>query len=126
MPMLVLLAKLTPPKIEATVYAFLASTTNFCSTVISPFIGGLINTTFVGVTNDDMSNFYLLILISAGCIWIPLLFMDLVPLRHEMLAVSQGYGLLDSQFELEGVSFKKDSENERNEEGEKESLQRET
>ena len=43
LPILSLFAKITPVKIEGTIFAFLTGTMNFASTVISPGIGTWIN-----------------------------------------------------------------------------------
>jgi len=63
MPLLVLFAKVTPPHIEATVFAFLTSVSNFSNTVMSPLMGAIINDFFVGVTLDNLEDFYLLVVI---------------------------------------------------------------
>lgn len=43
LPILALFAKITPAKIEGTIFAFLTGTMNLASTVISPGMGTLIN-----------------------------------------------------------------------------------
>ena len=43
LPILSLFAKITPPKIEGTIFAFLTGTLNFQGTVIAPGIGAFIN-----------------------------------------------------------------------------------
>ena len=43
LPLMALFAKITPPKIEGTTYAFLTGTSNFGGTVISPGMGTWIN-----------------------------------------------------------------------------------
>ena len=57
-------AKVTPAKIEATIYAFLTGTTDLSGGVIAPLWGSFINRQFVGVTKDDMSGYSTLILIA--------------------------------------------------------------
>lgn len=57
LPTLALFAKITPTKIEGTVFAFLTGTTNLASSVISPLIGAWINDSFIGVTADNLSNY---------------------------------------------------------------------
>ena len=42
-PILSLFAKITPPKIEGTIFAFLTGTKNFQTTIIAPGIGTWIN-----------------------------------------------------------------------------------
>jgi len=89
MPLLVLFAKITPKHIEATVFAFLTSVNNFSSTVVSPLIGAFINDHYVGVTSEDFTNFYVLIIIQIACIGIPLLFIRLIPLKKEFLQIEE-------------------------------------
>lgn len=43
LPIMALFAKITPPRIEGTTFAFLTGTMNFGSTVISPGVGTFIN-----------------------------------------------------------------------------------
>merc|ERR1712100_318679 len=43
LPIMGFFAKVTPKKVEGTIYAFLTGTMNFCSTVISPGMGAFIN-----------------------------------------------------------------------------------
>ena len=57
LPTLALFAKITPPNIEGTVFAFLTGTTNLASIVIAPMVGVWINQTFIGVTADDLSKY---------------------------------------------------------------------
>lgn len=63
LPILSLFAKITPPKIEGTIFAFLTGTMNFANTVISPGIGTWINHEFVGVNKHDLSDYSTLVLI---------------------------------------------------------------
>lgn len=63
LPLLALFAKITPAKIEGTIYAFLTGTMNFGTTVISPGMGTWINHQFVGVNKRDLSNYSTLCLI---------------------------------------------------------------
>lgn len=63
LPILALFAKITPKKIEGTIFAFLTGTMNFASSVISPSVGAFINHKFVGVNKRDLSNYSTLILI---------------------------------------------------------------
>ena len=43
LPLLSLFAKVTPPRVEGTIFAFLTGTMNFGNTVISPGMGTFIN-----------------------------------------------------------------------------------
>lgn len=60
--MMALFAKLTPFHVEATIFAFMTGVMNFTSTLIGPYMGAFYNK-FVGVTNDDLSKFYILMII---------------------------------------------------------------
>lgn len=64
LPILALFAKITPAKIEGTIFAFLTGTMNLASTVISPGMGTWINHQFVGVNKKDLSNYSTLCLIA--------------------------------------------------------------
>jgi hypothetical protein len=50
LPTLILIAKITPSHVEATVFAVLTGTFNLCNNFISPNVGVFINQAFVGVT----------------------------------------------------------------------------
>jgi vacuolar-type H+-ATPase subunit I/STV1 len=63
LPSMVLFAKITPKHIEATVFALLTGTSNLANGVLSPMVGAWINDRFVKVTADDLSNFYILVII---------------------------------------------------------------
>lgn len=55
LPTLALFAKVTPAKIEGTVFAFLTGTTNLANSVLAPMVGVFINEKFAGVTAEDMT-----------------------------------------------------------------------
>lgn len=57
LPMSVIFAKITPKHIEATSFALLASISNFRST-FRGWTGAYINDAFVGVTTEDLSNYW--------------------------------------------------------------------
>lgn len=81
LPLMALFAKITPKRIEGTIFAFLTGTWNLDATVIQPLIGNFINS-FVGVTKDDLSGYSTLMLI--GFIMSPLgiAYAFLIPLRE--------------------------------------------
>jgi len=64
LPILALFAKITPKRIEGTIFAFLTGTMNFSRTIISPNVGTFINHHFVGVNKKDLSRYSTLTLIS--------------------------------------------------------------
>mmetsp|Transcript_13826 Transcript_13826/g.18787 ORF Transcript_13826/g.18787 Transcript_13826/m.18787 type:complete len:166 (-) Transcript_13826:99-596(-) len=82
LPSMVLFAKITPHHIEATCFAFLTGTLNL-TMVISGFMGSAINSMFVHVTNDDLSNFYILLIVQMICCIIPFFFLDLIPTKKQ-------------------------------------------
>jgi len=53
LPILALFAKITPKRIEGTMFAFLTGTSNLDGGVIAPMVGSWINYQFVGVNKDD-------------------------------------------------------------------------
>ena len=57
LPCLALFAKITPPGIEGTVFAFLTGTWNMADSVLSPMVGAQINSKFFNVTSKDLSNY---------------------------------------------------------------------
>ena len=63
LPLLALFAKITPPKIEGTIFATMTGTMNFGNTIISAGMGTWINHQFVGVNKRDLSRYPDLILI---------------------------------------------------------------
>jgi hypothetical protein len=84
MPAMVLFAKITPVNIEATVFAFVTGINNFSTTVLSPYMGAMINKHFVKVTNDNLEDIYILVMISLGLLIIPVMFIWLIPLRDDL------------------------------------------
>lgn len=58
--MLVIFQKITPPHVEATMMALSASIVNLSRGFLGETTGAFINHYFIGVTKNDMSNYYLL------------------------------------------------------------------
>ena len=83
LPLMVMFAKITPKRIEATGFAFLTGTSNLNGT-IKGLIGSFINTKFVGVTQSDLSKYYVLVLISSVTSVIPVFYIWLLPLRADL------------------------------------------
>ena len=83
LPMCVLFAKITPRHIEATCFAMLAGLYNFKNS-IRGYIGSSINTNFVGVSRDNMDDFWKLKVISIVCSCLPLLFIYLIPTKKQI------------------------------------------
>ena len=63
LPCLVMFQKMTPLNVEATMMAFAGSVLNVTNGVIPRLIGVFINM-FVGVSKDNMSNYYILKIIN--------------------------------------------------------------
>ena len=81
--MSIIFAKICPKHIEATSFSLLASVSNFRGTIRS-YLGAYINTTWVGVTESDLSKYYVLVTIGFFCSFLPLLFIWLIPSRKEI------------------------------------------
>jgi len=77
---MVLFAKITPKRVEATAFAMLTGTSNLTSTMRA-WIGTSINTAFVGVTEDNLDDYYILVIISTVMSITPLLYLWLLPSR---------------------------------------------
>jgi hypothetical protein len=81
---MVLFAKITPPSIEATCFAFLTGTLNFVNGVLQPLVGTKINDAFVGVSSENFDNFYVLQMIALGTSLIPFAFLWMIPLKDQI------------------------------------------
>lgn len=80
LPIIVLFAKITPANIEATSFAMLAGIYNFRGT-LSGYVGTWINDLFVGVSRNDLTNYYILCLIGLITGFIPLFFLHWIPTK---------------------------------------------
>lgn len=89
LPTMALFAKVTPAKIEGTVFAFLTGTTNLANNVISPMIGVWINEKFVGVTADDLSKYKYLCLVGLITSLLGFLILPLIPLKDDIQRYQQ-------------------------------------
>ena len=78
MPMLVIFAKIVPKEIEASCFAMITGTNNLFSD-LAQIIGANINDNFVGVTKEDQSKYWILLVIMTACGVIPLAFLGLIP-----------------------------------------------
>lgn len=84
LPTLALFAKITPTKIEGTVFAFLTGTTNLANNVLSPMVGVWLNEKFVGVNADDLSKYKNLCMISFAASFLGFLILPLIPLKDDI------------------------------------------
>ena len=73
LPMSIIFAKICPKNIEATSFSLLASVSNFRGTIRN-ILGTFINDKWVGVTETDLSNYYILVTIGFCCVFLPLNF----------------------------------------------------
>jgi len=84
LPIMALFAKITPRKIEGTVFATLTGIMNFASTVIAPGMGSLINREFVGVHKTDLSQYSTLCLIAFCCSLLNFALLPLIPTKIQI------------------------------------------
>ena len=84
LPIMALFAKITPKRIEGTIFAFLTGTSNLDQGVIAPAMGSWINYQFVGVTKDDLSGYPTLALISFFCSFIGFALLPLIPTKEAL------------------------------------------
>lgn len=81
---MIVFAKITPERIEATTFAFLTGTSNFTS-VMRGIIGSYINEwSGINVTEKDLSNYYKLFLISSACSLSIIFLVWLLPTRKQI------------------------------------------
>ena len=80
---MVVFAKITPKRVEATAFALLTGTSNF-KYVIKDFVGSSVNGALVGVTTEDLSNYYILVIINTVMSVIPALFLWLLPTKADI------------------------------------------
>jgi hypothetical protein len=107
LPTLALFAKITPKKIEGTVFAFLTGTTNLANNVLAPMVGVWINDRFVGVTADDLSKYKMLCLIGLATSFLGFLILPLIPWKEDI----KGYQDARRKLKLEEKMLKaKDAE----------------
>jgi hypothetical protein len=63
LPLLALFIKITPRKIEGTIYALMTSSFFLDISVLQPTIGAVLNNEYVGMTKDDPAGYVTLMLI---------------------------------------------------------------
>ena len=84
LPIMALFAKITPRRVEGTVFALLTGASNLDSSVLQPLTGAFINNHFVGVNKDDQSNYDKLCLINIITAPIGFLLLFLIPWKREI------------------------------------------
>ena len=83
-PMWVIFQRLIPEHVEVTMMAFATSFYEFTSGIISNMMGVLINKYFVGVDEDNLSDYYKLVLIQICCSLVLIFMAKLIPNRQEL------------------------------------------
>lgn len=83
-PPFVLIAKISPTHVEATVFAFSASAINGCMFFLSRMMGVLWNKLFFHVKEDNLTNLYKLYIVELVCVLFCLLFVRLIPTWDEV------------------------------------------
>ncbi len=75
---MVLFAKLIPANIESSMFALLTGLMNFSNIFASKMLGNYINT-FFGITEDNLTDLWMLYVVQIGCCIIPAFFICLLP-----------------------------------------------
>ena len=79
LPIMALFAKIIPPKIEGTMFAFLTGVSNLSSTIISSQIGYFINERFFNVTAKNMSRYKYLVFVTMISNFLGFAILKLIP-----------------------------------------------
>lgn len=101
MPLVILGARLCPRQIEGSLYALIVSVSSIGG-IVGDFSGTFL-TSWLGVTNGDYSNLWVLLTICNLCSLFPLLFLRLVPKNIAASAeeASDASAVADAAEELE-------------------------
>lgn len=84
LPSLALFAKITPPGIEGTIFAFLTGIWNFSDGVISPLIGTIVNDKYAHVTANDLTNYYKLMIVTFISSFLGFFLLGMIPLEADI------------------------------------------
>ena len=96
LPMSVIMTKICPKHIEATSFALLAGVSNFRGT-IRGWTGAWINEQWVGVTEEDLSRYWVLVTIGFACSFLPLAFIWLIPTRAGIEELQKNMDLAEEE-----------------------------
>ena len=83
LPSMVIYAKICPKHIEATTFALLTGVGNFRFS-ISSYVGAYVNDSFIGVTETNLKDYWVLVLISFLCSFLPRLLIWMIPTRKQI------------------------------------------
>ena len=83
LPPLIVIAKLVPKNVETTMFAFATTITMGAEQFGGRFVTLILNA-FVGVSQDKMDKFWVLIVMQIALNLIPLTYIGLVPLHEEV------------------------------------------
>ena len=86
-PPYVLIAKITPSHVEATIFAFSASIINSCLLFLSRLMGVIWNKLFFHVSADNLSDMYKLYVLEMVCTLLCLCYVGLIPTWEEVAEV---------------------------------------
>lgn len=87
-PTYVILGKICPNHIEATSYAILSGSLSFRH-CLRDWLGSIVNKRYVGVTETDLSKYWVLVVIAWACHFLPLLLLWLIPTRQQISDLQQ-------------------------------------
>ena len=83
MSALTLLAKIIPPKVEASMFSLMGGVLNLSYWFAARMLGNLVNV-FFGVKEDDLTDFWKLFLVQCICALLPIAFIWLIPVQAEI------------------------------------------
>ena len=84
LPSLALFAKITPPGIEGTIFAFLTGIWNFSDAVMSPLIGTFVNDKYAHVTAGNLTNYYKLMMVTFISSFFGFFLLNMIPLESDI------------------------------------------
>ena len=87
-PTYVILGKICPNHIEATSYAILSGALSFRGS-LRDWLGSIVNEQWVGVTEMDLSKYWVLVVIGWACHFLPLFLVWLIPTRESIAELQQ-------------------------------------
>ena len=91
---MVLFAKMIPSNIESSMFAMLTGLMNLSNGFSAKMLGNFINM-FVGVHEENLSDLWILYIVQSCCSLLPLIFIWLVPRKHEVYNIQQAIELIE-------------------------------